>query len=232
MYTTRELYKAHTESLEDDVDFYFDFCQEKQTLELFAGFGRVTNKLIAKGCDIETVELDPFMAVFIDLPEHKNHIGDVREFTSGKRFDRIFAAYNSFPLLTDDEDIRLFFSSMSELLDVGGKLALNVYHPNWWENAVDYPLTIGDGTVRYSSGYNLERRYTDKIAQWHDHYDLPDGDRQTISHTIRLYENSADFTPYLKGVELRHIDTVINYNRPEHELVEPGWVDFIFQKQG
>ena len=49
------LYKHHTESFLDDLNYYRSFCQGHKSLEMFAGFGRLANRLASVGIDIETI---------------------------------------------------------------------------------------------------------------------------------------------------------------------------------
>ncbi len=94
------LYKAHSEKCDEDFVYYLDFCKGFKSLELFAGYGRVTNFLVEHDIDIETVELEAEFAKFIKVNKDKNHITNVLTFNANKPFQRIFAAYNSLCLLT------------------------------------------------------------------------------------------------------------------------------------
>ena len=86
-----ELYKYHGEQFNDDIDYYKDFCLGFDTLELFAGYGRLTNPLSAMGIAIETVELSRRFSEFIQLPPHKVHVMDVLDFQPSRQFDRVIA---------------------------------------------------------------------------------------------------------------------------------------------
>lgn len=119
------LYKAQAEGFNDDFDYYLNLCRGKKTLEIFAGYGRVSNMLLANSVDLETVELDPNFAQFINLPQAKNHICDVLKFDSDNKYECIISAYNSFPLLTNEGDFRAFFKRMCALLCDGGILSLS-----------------------------------------------------------------------------------------------------------
>jgi len=224
-----QLYKAHTESFCDDIEFYSKFIGHNKALELFAGFGRVTNRLLELGHDLETVEINASFAKFINLSLEKNHITDVLIFESGYKFKRIFAAYNSFCLFADEADIEKFFWRVGELLEVGGKIALNYYHPNYWSEAASSSFEFMGKKVDYLSSFNLSKRYTKRIGIWIDKFYIED---QLFEHkyTTRVYEYEKELLPYLKKNQLRLDDVVNNFNKSENEITEPGWIDFVLEK--
>jgi len=180
----RELCIEHTRSLTDDVDFYSKLCEGKKSLELFAGYGRITNRLVDQNIDVEAIDINPSYAAKIHLPTEKCHVCDVREFASNQRFEAIFAAYNSFTLLTSDKEIHAFFKNMADLMKKDGILCLNNYHHSAWDKAVAYSFTRDDGsTVRYWYDFDLSLR--DKsLGFWRDHYTLESG--ETLMTTIQV----------------------------------------------
>lgn len=101
-----KLYKAQSETFIDDQEYYYNFCKNYKTLEMFAGYGRLTNFLAAKKVDIQIVELEREFAKFINIDPERKHIQDILSFTSSSKFQRIIAGYNSFCLFTKDDDIK------------------------------------------------------------------------------------------------------------------------------
>jgi cyclopropane fatty-acyl-phospholipid synthase-like methyltransferase len=121
-----QFYKAQSEDFVDDQEYYYDFCINKNTLDLFAGYGRLTNFLAAKNIDIEIVEIENEFAKFINIDDSKKHIQDVLMFTSTSQFDRIIAGWNSFCLFTKEEDIKKFFTQIDSLLVPDGREAVQL----------------------------------------------------------------------------------------------------------
>ena len=227
MFEKVELYKGHTKALSHDVDFYSQFIGNHRALELFAGYGRVSNKLISKGHQLETVEILPKYAQCIDLPPGVNHVCNVLDFSTDEPFERIFVAADSFTLLTLDHEIQIFFNMLSESLTNGGQVALNIYHPDFWHTAIDYVFEIDGIPVKYSSDFDDSKRHTDKISVWFDMYEY-DGKKDFIRYDIRVYEDESDFLPFIEKAGLRLVEKVDNFNRKD--IFEPGWQDYIFEK--
>lgn len=217
------LYKHHTESFTDDISFYREFCAGHSSLELFAGFGRLANVLFREGIDIETIELSPEFSVFIDVPENKKHVGDVTKTVLPKKFDRIFAAYNSFCLLTDEDQLHLLFKNIATMLAKDGVVALNYYHPDFWGEAVAHDLFIDGKRVSYEPSFDLSQRKL-KRAVWRDKYRF-EGQLVEHEYPVRIFETDDDLLPFLESNSLRIIDKVFNFNNPD--VSEPGWVDYL-----
>ena len=127
------LYKSLTEDVNFDIDYYQSLIKGR-TLELFAGFGRVVNRLENKE-NIIAVELEEQFIPYIQLPSDKIYCGNVLDISSNKfgKFDTIFAAYNSFCLLTEHKDIDLFFAMLASVLSDNGKISLSYSDHTKWE---------------------------------------------------------------------------------------------------
>ena len=95
-------YKSHYQSVDIDNEYYLNFCNGYKTLDIFAGFGRITNYLKDHGVDVEAVELEPNFSQFIKLPKNKNHIFNILDFNHEIKFERIIAPFNSFCLLSGE----------------------------------------------------------------------------------------------------------------------------------
>ena len=223
-----DLYKCHTEAFTDDVEYYAQFIDGHHSLELFAGFGRVTNPLTALGHTIDTVELSEHFAKFIKLPVSRNHVGDVLTFQPRQKFNRIYAAYNSFCLLTTEVEIHRFFDNLAAWMPTGGRASLNYYHTDYWAEAVESQIAYRNNVmVKYHSSFDLSARYTDKRGVWIDHYSI-DNKKYAYRYPTRVYESGKDLAPYLDGTGLRLVDSIENFGR--NNVTEPGWIDFILEK--
>jgi len=217
------LYKEHTENFIDDLDYYLNFCSGKKSLELFAGFGRISNKLVNEGVDLETIELSSAFSEFINLPASKKHVGDVVDVVLPNRFDRIFAAYNSFCLLTEDHQLATFFLNVAQMLSKDGLVSLSYYHPDLWEESLPLKLKVSGVDVSYEPSFDLSKR-SEKKAIWRDVYSLQ-GKSIKHEYPVRIFENDNDLIKFLEPAKLRIIDKVVDFNNPE--VSEPGWIDFI-----
>jgi SAM-dependent methyltransferase len=219
------LYKAQSESFKDDFEYYLDLCFGKKTLEVFAGYGRLSNYLISKGVDLETVELEPKFAKYINLPTERNHIGDVLTFESKERYERIIGAYNSFCLFLSDEDINRFFRLMSALLAPGGILSLSYYPLDSWVEHPQSEVFCENVTYQYRSFFDLSNIKND-IAVWMDEFKT-DTYSQIFKYPTRVYSCDQKVTFFAEQAGLKPVTTVINYNK---KIDGERWVEYVFTK--
>lgn len=219
-------YKAQAELFNDDFDFYLEMCAGKTTLELFAGYGRVSNFLIDKGVDLETVELEPEFAKFINLPADKNHVCDVLKFKSDKKFERIIACYNSFTLITQEDDIHSFFQSMESLLTDDGILSLSYYPLNAWKKLPAFKINVNSNEYMYENDYDFSALNED-VAIWVDKYHR-DGKTSTFNYPTRVYRHDEVLKKFLSKTNFVLVDQVINYNKV---ISNDIWIEFILKKK-
>lgn len=222
-----EIYKAHSEGFKDDYRYYYNFCNGFNTLELFAGYGRLSNHLVGLGIDLETVELEPNFAKFINLPANRNHVDNVLSYRPKQQFDRVIAGYNSFCLLTDDSDIRTFFIQLESFLKPGGKASLNYYHQNYWANAVAYNFIHNGIAVSYKPSFDLSLADQAR-GLWIDEY-TTDTFSSRCEYPTRIYRDRLDLHTLFKHTSLELIEEVHEFN--ESNVSEPGWIDYVFQKK-
>ena len=218
------LYKLHSESFVDDHQYYLDFTRNYSTIELFSGYGRLTNFLLTNGIDIESVELEKNFAKFISLPDEKNHIENVLSFKPKKKFERVIAGYNSFCLLTREEDIHTFFSNLSCWLVPGGLASLSYYHPDFWlkHSGAESHFEHDGQLITHLSWPDLSDRQN-KHGMWTDEY-IQAGRSVVFNYPTKIYETSDCIIPYLKGTDLQLKNTVIDYNM--NNISDKGWVCF------
>jgi SAM-dependent methyltransferase len=220
------LYKAHSERCHEDHAYYLDFCKGFKSLEIFAGYGRVTNFLAANKVDIAAVELEPEFAKFIEITKDKNHVADVLHFEAPEAFQRVMAAYNSFCLLTREEDIKKFFQQINSWLVKGGRASLSYYHPDYWINNQEDHFEYEGQRIRYVAKNDASKR-KQKRGVWIDEYHIGDQKIQ-FEYPIRVYENKEDLLPFLAGTDLVIVDIVQDYRNKN--ISDPGWVEYVLQK--
>ena len=219
------IYKAHSESFIDDFDYYYDFTKGFRSLETFAGYGRVGNYLSEKGIDLSINELLPDFTNFLKIPENKVHIGSVLDFKSDNKFERIFAAYNSFCLLLADEQVRQLFTVLESNLVPGGQVSLSYYHPDSWKLAVAYSFDFKGNQVEYTPSFNLENRLA-KRGVWRDLYKVGN-EEFDHEYNVRIYEDASDLEVMLTHTKLKIIKEIKNYNNPK--ILEPGWIEYVLE---
>ena len=220
-----EFYKAHTEAFIDDIQFYRDFCGNKKSLELFAGYGRVANRLISMGVDLETVELSANFAKQIALPSTRNHVADVLAFDPKRKFDRVYAAYNSFCLLTTDTAIDRFFKNLRGWLTDNGVACLSYYGVEFWKDAVPGEFDFGGRKIKYVPKWDLGQR-GQGLGTWIDEYH-DQGRIVTHRYDVRLHEDPKALDSLLRSSGLRLTSVTKDFNQAQ--VSEPGWVDYIVQ---
>lgn len=222
------IYRAHSEVFSDDLDYYLRFCRGFCTLDMFAGYGRVTNHLARHGVDVEAVELNADLARQIALDASRVHVADVLTFAPPRRFARVVAAYNSFCLLTEPDDVMRFFARLAGLLEVGGRASLNYYSVDRWPDAVAYSFRFEGGEVRYTPSFDLTARDR-KLGVWIDAY-ATDAATFTHRYEVRIYEDAGDVTALAAGTGLELVAVTYEFDLPEERVLEPGWVDYVFER--
>jgi hypothetical protein len=219
------IYKAHSESFEDDFDYYLNFTRGYRSLEAFAGYGRVGNFLSSRGVDLSINELSSDFIKYLRIPPGKIHIGNILDFQSATKFERIFAAYNSFCLIREDADIRKLFSVFEKSLMPYGQLSLSYYHPNYWDLAIPYTFEHEGQSVKYSPSFDLSGR-KDQVGIWRDVYKVGEEEFEH-KYQVRIYESKEDVEKMLTHTKLRLVKEVLNYNNPS--IMEPGWIEYVFE---
>jgi hypothetical protein len=219
------IYKAHSESFLDDLDYYLEFTSGYKSLVTFAGYGRVANFLSTNGVDLSANELSSDFAKYIKLPEEKIQTGSVLDYNSDCKFDRIFAAYNSFCLLLEDKDVRQMFSVFEKHLSINGKISLSYYHPDFWHLSAPYAFEHEGRTINYVPTFDLAEREKHR-GIWKDKYQV-DGEEFEHEYKVRIYENASDINEMISHTKLKIINIIRDYNNPK--IVEPGWIEYILE---
>ncbi|MEJ2045975.1 MAG: class I SAM-dependent methyltransferase [Reinekea sp.] len=225
-----KLYKAVTEFFSDDIAYYKEFIGNTHSLELFAGYGRVTNQLVEQGASIETVEILPEFSQFIELPANHKHVCNVLDFQPeiNGGYQRIFAAYNSFCLLTDSAEIQRFFHLLETWLQPNGLASLNYYHPDYWNVARQFNFQYKGQDVHYRPSFDLSNRHNG-VGRWIYEFELGDDRKVTYKYNTRIYETIDCLNKFLQNTTLVVESRVDNFNI--NNPMGPGWVDFILKKK-
>lgn len=224
-----EIASLYSKTFDLDLDYYLHFCKEHTTLDIFAGYGRVTNYLIYHQVDIESVELVPELANLIQLPKEKNHICNVLDFHSERQFERVIAGYNSFCLLREECDIKHFFENLNSWLVTGGMASLSYYHPDYWYVGIDdiIQLEHEGKKIEYGASFDLSKR-NEHLGIWIDKYKR-DEQLFEIKYPVRVYDTPQSIEPFLLNTSLKIVDVVKNYNKEKFEY--PGWIDIVLVKE-
>lgn len=225
------LYKAQSESFTDDYLYYYNFCKGHKTLDIFAGYGRLSNFLIAQGVDLEIVELEQAFAKFINLDTSKKHIQDILTFSSNYQFSRVIAGWNSFCLFTQDNDIKKFFSQLDSLLSPEGYASLSYFDTKWWKVSQSAELMIDNMKFLYHPKFDLSAN-EQGIAVWADEYTLISSmETQRFEYPVKVYKSAEDLIRYYSHTSLELIDIVENFGLEKENISEPGWIDYVFKKK-
>lgn len=227
-----KLYKAQSEIFTDDYEYYFNFCKNHKTLELFAGYGRLTNYLCNRGVDIEAIEFEPKFGEFITIDKSKIHIMDVLEFNSHTQYERIIAGYNSFCLFTSEIDIKRFFSLVDSLLMPGGYASLNYYDISNWKNALLTKIYNERNEINYLTNFKSTSN-NKEIGTWTDEYESAIANefkKFKFEYPVRVYQNVDALYPFFKHTSLKLVDVIKDFGLESEKISESGWIDYVFQK--
>ncbi len=218
------LYKAHTENFIGDLNYYHEFCTGYKSLDIFAGYGRLTNPLSKMNIDIDALEIEPNFMKFITLSESKKHLCNILDFNPNTTYERIIAGFNSFCLLQKDHDIELFFKKLSDILNYGGKISLSYYPILNWDDPSEDEFNYENRVVKYSSSYTIKGNK----AVWSDLYQI-EGKKYQFDYPVRIYRSEQDLYKFYKNLDLKLVDIVKDYNMKNISI--PGWIDYVFEKK-
>jgi len=183
-----ELYALVHTGTPGDEAFYGELARGQRVLELGVGFGRLLPTLAAAASHYSGIERDAGMLALAEqqraqLPEslraHTTLVdGDMRDFTLGQHFDRIFIPHSGLWCLTGDDDVERCLERVVAHLAPGGQLVLDAYHADPFHEQ-SRPEDVADeheepvAQVHYRGrDYDvLERSHWDRDAQRMDvHY--------------------------------------------------------------
>ena len=222
-----ELYKGQTERIEHDVDFYRDFCSDRPSLELYAGFGRVANRLAAAGVDLDVVEPWPELARFIQLPPSRKHLVDPGAFRPERRYERVFAALNALGDFEDEAELHRFLVNLGSCLTEDGSGCLSYLPAKAWRHATPTEFEVEGRKVTHMPGWDLSTRARGR-GLWFDHYIVGDHEGLVYSRDLILHDDPVRLQHRLSAAGLRLEAVVRDQNRALAR--EKGWIDFIVKR--
>ena len=166
------------------------------------------------------------LGAYILLPEHKKYTCNVLDFNPNKQYDRIFAAFNSFCLITKDIEIHNFFNNLASLCKPNGLISLSYYPKDHWDDPSEFDFILNGKKISYYSTYKISQ--TDPTqARWFDHYQI-DGHSYHYQFPIKLYHSDEILISYTKRNQLQLVDKINNYNKKDISI--PGWIEYVFEK--
>ncbi len=136
-YDAPELYDLLFDTLDFDIPYRVDVARAAggPVLEAACGTGRLLFPIIKAGCAIDGFDASP--AMIARLKEKAGSSGlavradvaDMRDFTMGRRYARIFCGFNGFAHCATIDDQLAFLRRSLEHLDPGGALVLHMSYP-------------------------------------------------------------------------------------------------------
>lgn len=168
-----------------DVQFYIDEARDAggSVLEVGCGTGRILLPIARSGHTIDGVDASPQMldrcrSKLSGEPDEVRdrvalHQGDARALDLGRKFDLVIAPFRVVQHLTTIEDQLGFLGSVSRHLAPGGRLAFDVFNPNFAAlvsadgiEREDTPeTTLPDGRTFRRAGRVVRVRWTDQVSE-------------------------------------------------------------------
>lgn len=133
-----ELYRLTHRGSPGDVAFYTALCEPAASvLELGAGYGRLVSALSRPGRQLVGLEKDLGLLGLARkqarvLPDAARRgvrlvAGDMRDFSLGRRFDRVLLPYNGLYCLLNQREAKRCFSSVRRALTPDGVFAFDIW---------------------------------------------------------------------------------------------------------
>lgn len=135
-----EVAARYVDHLRNDEDaaaaFLAQLAQEQPALEFAIGTGRIALPLMAKGVEVDGIELSPDMVAQLRTKPGGDQlnvtIGDMSVATTNRRYGLVYLVYNTiFNLLTADDQIRCFENAARHLTD-DGHFVIEAALPHAW----------------------------------------------------------------------------------------------------
>jgi SAM-dependent methyltransferase len=194
-----------------DVQFYVEEAKgaAESVLEVGCGTGRIVLPIARSGRSIDGLDASPQMlerccAKVAGEPDSVRrritlHQGDARTFDLGRRFDLVIAPFRVVQHLTEIDDQLAFLDSVARHLAPGGRLAFDVFNPNFTVLASadgiereDTPETkLPDGRSFRRAGRVVRVRWIDQVSEIELLYYISGGngkvERNVMSFDMRWY---------------------------------------------
>lgn len=175
-------YDRRYEARSEDVDFYKRRAKGKSVLEYGAGTGRMTLPLARAGSEVMAVDVSQSM---LDLLSERVRAepkatrqrisvkkGDMRTFSTSRRFDLVIAGFHTVCHLYSNDDIRTFLKQAYRHLKPGGHLEFDLPLPRIDVPGYDSLAQVRVTEVDSESGPQLltQRWYQPQEICLHLHY--------------------------------------------------------------
>jgi SAM-dependent methyltransferase len=136
-YIAPDLYDLLFDSLDFDVAYWLDVARGAggPVLEAACGTGRVLLPILKAGVEAEGFDASPAMIARLNDKARESglavraEIADMRDFAMGRRYRRIFCAFNGFAHCETIEDQVAFLRRSLEHLEPDGALVLHMSYP-------------------------------------------------------------------------------------------------------
>ncbi|MGZ5479428.1 MAG: class I SAM-dependent methyltransferase, partial [Candidatus Aminicenantales bacterium] len=136
-YEAPELYDLLFDSLDFDIPYWVENAKTAggPVLEIACGTGRILLPIRKAGVNIEGLDSSPAMIGRLkDKARAAGHgvraeVADMREFAMGRRYSRIFCAFNGFAHCETIEDQLGCLRSSLRHLEPGGALVIHMSYP-------------------------------------------------------------------------------------------------------
>ena len=136
-YDAPELYDLLFDSLDFDVPYWLEVARSAggPVLEAACGTGRILLPILKAGLDIDGFDASPAMIARLKDKLRTSgltaraDVADMRNFSMGRRYARIFCGFNGFAHCETIEDQLAFLRRSLEHLEPGGVLVLHMSYP-------------------------------------------------------------------------------------------------------
>lgn len=136
-YDAPELYDLLFDSLDFDIPYWLDVARSAggPVLEVACGTGRILLPILKTGVGIDGFDSSPAMVGRLKEKARTSgltvraEVADMRDFSMGRRYARIFCAFNGFAHCDTIEDQLAVLRRSLEHLEPGGALVLHMSYP-------------------------------------------------------------------------------------------------------
>jgi len=143
-------YDLALERFEEDLPFWLEEARQARgpVLEVTCGTGRILLHLLASGIDVDGVDLHPQMLERLEAKAVARGLkprvsrGDMRDFTTPRRYARVFIPFNGFAHCENTADQLACLQCCHEHLEPGGALVIDMSYPG-----LDYWLDTREARV-------------------------------------------------------------------------------------
>ncbi|MFQ5629135.1 MAG: class I SAM-dependent methyltransferase [bacterium] len=130
-------YDSQHAHLTEDIAFYVEQAKQlgQPVLELACGTGRIAIPIAQHDLEIVGIDMSKSMLACAKEKTKKDyavtwHLGDMRKFDLGRKFNLVFLAFNSVAHLYDLQSIRACFTAVRNHLADKGRFILNFFNPD------------------------------------------------------------------------------------------------------